>query len=140
LISTRRSPATDEVTDARTRALVKLLAAAPASVRAQTERAFVGDRGLTVRLADGPALYFGAGNRLAAKWTAVVRVLQDRSSAGATYLDVRLPERAAAGGLAPLHPATATPGTAGTVGAQPAQPTTTAPAPVQPATPIPTAP
>ncbi|MEP6952867.1 MAG: cell division protein FtsQ/DivIB [Solirubrobacteraceae bacterium] len=139
-ISTRRPPATDTVTDPRTKALVKLLAAAPAQVRGQAERAFVGERGLTVRLADGPALYFGGTDRLAAKWTAVVRVLQDKTSAGATYLDVRLPERAAAGGLAPLHPQTAPTATGGTVGAQPAQPSTTTPAPVQPATPAPAAP
>lgn len=140
LISTKIPPATDRVTDPRTKALVQLLAAAPASMRAQAQRAFVGERGLTVRLADGPALYFGGSDRLAAKWTAIVRVLQDKSSAGATYLDVRLPERAAAGGLAPLHPETATPGTGGTVGAQPAQPSTTTPAPVQPAAPAPATP
>ena len=140
LISTKSPPATDRVADPRTKALVKLLAAAPASMRAQSQRAFVGERGLTVRLADGPALYFGGSDRLAAKWTAIVRVLQDKSSAGATYLDVRLPERAAAGGLAPLHPETTTPSTGGTVGAQPAQPSTTTPAPVQPATPAPVTP
>ncbi len=140
LISAKSPPATDRVTDPRTKALVKLLAAAPASMRAQAQRAFVGERGLTVRLADGPALYFGGSDRLAAKWTAIVRVLQDKSSAGATYLDVRLPERAAAGGLAPLHPESATPSAGGTVGAQPAQPSTTTPAPVQPATPAPATP
>jgi cell division protein FtsQ len=140
LIATKSPPATDRVTDARTTALVKLLAAAPASMRAQAQRAFVGERGLTVRLADGPALYFGGSDRLTAKWTAIIRVLQDKTSAGATYLDVRLPERAAAGGLAPLHPETDTPSTGGTVGAQPAQPSTTTPAPVQPATPAPATP
>jgi cell division protein FtsQ len=88
-----------------------------------------------VRLADGPALYFGDSARLAAKWAAVVRILQDRSSAGATYLDVRIPERSAAGGIAPIHPQTdaATGGPA--VGAQPAQPTPATPQTTTPATP-----
>ena len=69
-----------------------------------------------------------------------VQQAHQQQSSGATYLDVRLPERAAAGGLAPLHPETATPSTGGTVGAQPAQPSTTTPAPVQPAAPAPAAP
>ena len=36
------------------------------------------------------------------KWLAAARVLADPSSAGATYLDVRIPERVAAGGLGPV--------------------------------------
>jgi cell division protein FtsQ len=140
LIATKSPPATDRVTDARTKALVKLLAAAPAAIRAQAQRAFVGERGLTVRLADGPSLYFGGSDRLTAKWTAVTRVLQDKSSAGATYLDVRLPERAAAGGLAPLQPATGTPGAGAAVGAQSAQPSTTTPSAAGPSTAAPVAP
>ena len=43
---------------------------------------------------------------------AIARVLGGLQLArGATYLDVRVPERPAAGGLAPLHPETATPST-----------------------------
>ena len=34
---------------------------------------------------------------------AAVRVLADPSSAGATYLDLRVPERVAAGGLGPVE-------------------------------------
>ena len=45
---------------------------------------------------DGPVLYFGDSHRLAAKWAAASRVLADASSRGATYLDLRLPERPAA--------------------------------------------
>src|SRR6476469_3910356 len=48
LISTKSPPATERVTDPRTKALLQLLAAAPASMRAQAQRAFVGERGLTV--------------------------------------------------------------------------------------------
>lgn len=127
VIGTKIPPAGERVTDRRTIALVRVLAAAPVQLRSQASRAYLGTRGLTVQLSDGPALYFGSSQRLAAKWAAVARVLQDKSSAGATYLDVRLPERAAAGGLAPLEVETATPTATGAVGAQPAQPSTTTP-------------
>ena len=40
----------------------------------------------------------------ARKWTAAVRVLADPSAAGATYLDLRVPERVAAGSLGPIEP------------------------------------
>ncbi len=140
LIATHRPPATERVTDPRTRAMVRLLAAAPPSLRGRAERAYVGRRGLTVQLSDGPALFFGGSDRLAAKWTAVVRVLQDASAAGATYLDVRLPERAAAGGLAPPPAQTDAPGTPGTIGPQAAQPSATTPPAPQTTTPAPPGP
>ena len=47
----------------------------------------------------GPQLFFGTPNRSEAKWIATARVLAEPSSAGAVYLDVRVPERVAAGGL-----------------------------------------
>jgi cell division protein FtsQ len=65
---------------------------------AQVERE--SDRGLVVGIEDGPDLIFGGTDRLAAKWAAAVRVLADPDAAGAEYVDVRLPERPAAGGLA----------------------------------------
>jgi cell division protein FtsQ len=83
-------------------ALVALLAAAPQPLRARAERAFLGPDGLTVVLRDGPRLRFGRGDRLTAKWAAAARVLADEQARGATYLDLRLPERPAAGGLAPV--------------------------------------
>jgi cell division protein FtsQ len=58
-----------------------------------------GSRGWTAALRQGPMLVFGPAERLRAKWVAASRVLADRSSAGASYLDLRLPERPAAGGL-----------------------------------------
>ena len=53
-------------------------------------------------------------------------MLADRSSAGATYVDLRLPERPAAGGLVDPTPAAAEQPTqtGPQVGAQPAQPQT----------------
>ena len=68
------------------------------------------ERGLVVSVKDGPELVFGGADRLTAKWAAATRVLADPDAAGATYIDVRLPERPAAGGLvvetvAPVAPA-----------------------------------
>jgi cell division protein FtsQ len=63
-------------------------------------------------------LFFGGGERLSAKWTAATVVLDDRTSAGASYLDLRLPERPAAGGLEAPAPAPAQ------TGAPPVQPQT----------------
>jgi cell division protein FtsQ len=103
------------------------LAAAPAPLRAKVTRVYAGPRGLTAPLRDGPVLYFGGAERLRAKWTAGARVLADRSSAGATYLDLRLPERPAAGGLQAPEPED--PQTSPQVGPQPAQPQTAQGAP-----------
>jgi cell division protein FtsQ len=67
-------------------------------------------RGVVVHVKDGPELVFGDAGRIAAKWAAAVRVLADKDAAGAEYVDVRIPERPAAGGLpvetvAPVAPA-----------------------------------
>lgn len=66
--------------------------------------------GLVASVEGGPELIFGTTDRLAAKWAGAVRVLADPDAAGADYLDVRIPERPAAGGLEvetvdPLAPA-----------------------------------
>ena len=101
----------DELRDRRALRAVELLAAAPAPLRSRATKVYLTTRGLTARLHDGPLLYFGGSERLAAKWAAATAVLADRSSAGATYLDLRLPERPAAGGLvapAPVQPDPAT--------------------------------
>ena len=68
------------------------------------------DEGLVVLLRDGPELIFGNATRVRAKWTAAARVLSDKAAAGASYVDLRLPGRPAAGGLpaetvAPVAPA-----------------------------------
>ena len=58
----------------------------------------------------GPELIFGTAERIGAKWAAAARVLADPDAAGAEYVDLRIPERPAAGGLpvetlAPVAPA-----------------------------------
>ncbi len=95
----KHSPAGTRVEERSTRALVALLAAAPPALRAEIAKAFLGPRGLTARLKAGSALYFGDGTRLRAKWAAATAVLADATSKGATSLDLRVPERPAAGGL-----------------------------------------
>jgi cell division protein FtsQ len=75
------------------------VAAAPAAMRAHLGRVFLGRDGLEADLRDGPSVILGDGSRLRAKWIAAGRVLGDPGAKGATYVDVRLPERAVAGGL-----------------------------------------
>jgi cell division protein FtsQ len=85
--------------------MVALLGAAPSALRARIDSVDVDEHGLVAQISDGPQLYFGAGARLRAKWAAATRVLADLSSRGAAYLDVRVPERPAAGGLEATDPA-----------------------------------
>ncbi|HEX2160596.1 MAG TPA: FtsQ-type POTRA domain-containing protein [Thermoleophilaceae bacterium] len=59
-----------------------------------------GARGVVAQLEDGTELVFGTPDRLAAKWAAAIRVLADDEAEGAVYVDVRIPERPVAGGLA----------------------------------------
>jgi cell division protein FtsQ len=84
---------------------------APAALRPRLERIDTRSQdGIVVELRDGPELIFGDATRVRAKWVAAARVLADPDSQGATYIDVRLPGRPAAGGLpattlAPVAPA-----------------------------------
>lgn len=79
----------------------RVAGAAPSVIARRLETvAREGGRGVVVRVADGPEIVFGTAGRLAAKWAAAVRVLADEGAAGAAYVDVRIPERPAAGGFA----------------------------------------
>jgi cell division protein FtsQ len=90
------------VEDARTRAAVAVAAAAPAPLLARTERIGWESRGLTAILSDGPPLHFGDKRDAARKWAAAARVMREESAAGATYLDLRVTGRVAAGGVGPV--------------------------------------
>jgi cell division protein FtsQ len=90
------------ITDGRTRAALAIAAAAPEPLLERSERLSYGPDGLTVDLRDGPPLVFGTPENVAAKWTAAARVLAEPSAAGATYLDLRVTGRVAAGGLGPV--------------------------------------
>jgi len=103
-IRLQAAPADGRVADARTRAEVAVAAAAPLPLLTRADRIWAGPRGLTVDLRDGPPLYFGTPDALRAKWAGAARVLAEPSAAGATYLDLRVPGRVAAGGLGPVPP------------------------------------
>ena len=129
-------PGGRKLVERRALRLVDLLAAAPPELRARVSRVGFGPHGLAARIAHGPVLYFGDPVRLRAKWVAAARVLADYTSKGTTYLDLRVPERPAAGGLvasAP-EPAPVVPETP----AEPVQPT--AATAVQPTATTPVAP
>jgi cell division protein FtsQ len=105
-------PATDgHVTDPRTLRALVIAGAAPAGFPQRVARVSEGpEQGIVVALEDGPEIIFGDADLAVQKWTAAVRVLADGDAAGATYIDVRLPERPVAGGLPvetvePLAPA-----------------------------------
>jgi cell division protein FtsQ len=78
-------------------AAVTVLGAAPAPLARYVTRVFEGPEGLTVAMRSGLLVYFGNDTRPHAKWWSLARVLVSPSSAGALYIDVRLPERPAAG-------------------------------------------
>ncbi len=80
------------------------LGAAPAALASSTERAYVGSKGLTLLMHSGLRVYFGDASRPHAKWASLARVLADAGSAGAIYVDVRVPERPAAGFPAGVTP------------------------------------
>lgn len=82
----------------------RVAGAAPAAIAARVDSlAREGlARGVVAQLEDGTELVFGAPERLAAKWAAAARVLAAEDAEGATYVDVRIPERPVAGGLTSL--------------------------------------
>jgi cell division protein FtsQ len=92
-------PGGARLADKRAELALALVAAAPAAMRVHVQRAFMGHEGLEAELRDGPAIIAGDGRRLRAKWIAAGRVLGDPGAKGARYIDVRVPERAVAGGL-----------------------------------------
>jgi cell division protein FtsQ len=102
--------------------VVRLLAAAPYQLLPKVSQAFGGSaQGLEAQLRDGPKLYFGDDDDLAAKWAAAAAVLADSGSAGADYIDVSVPSRPAAGAgsdtASSPHSASSQDGAAGTLSA-----------------------
>jgi cell division protein FtsQ len=90
------------VTDGRALSALRVAGAAPEPLLERTDELTLDPRGVVVSLSNGPQLVFGTGADARAKWIAAARVLADPSAAGATYLDLRIPGRVAAGGLAPV--------------------------------------
>jgi cell division protein FtsQ len=99
VLEARAIPGGSQLAPGADAAAVAVLAAAPTALRRQITRVRSTRRGLSTRLADGPAIVFGTPGRAEAKWAAASRVLADPEAAGASYIDVRSPERPAAGGV-----------------------------------------
>jgi cell division protein FtsQ len=94
------APAGSRLTEPAAVAAVSALGAAPGALRARVEGVVTTpEHGLTIQLAHGPVLWFGDGERLAAKWAAAATVLADPEAAGASSIDVSAPERPAVAGL-----------------------------------------
>ena len=85
------------LTESAALAAVTVLGAAPTLLARFVTRVYEGPEGLTVAMRSGLLVYFGNDTRPHAKWLSLARVLVSPSSAGALYVDVRLPERPAAG-------------------------------------------
>ena len=91
--------------------LIRVVALAPRPLQQHlTSVRYRPGAGLVAQLRKGPELRFGDASQLAAKWASAARVLAAAGARGATYIDLRLPERPAAGGLPttsviPLAPA-----------------------------------
>jgi cell division protein FtsQ len=97
--------ANGRVRDAATLQALRIAAAAPPELRARAvsvEQAE--EQGFKLDLRDGPDLIFGSAGAARVKWLAAARVLAAESSAGATYLDLRIPSVVAAGGVGPVTP------------------------------------
>jgi cell division protein FtsQ len=104
VIGVRATPGRDRVGDTATLRALRLLATAPPALRARVARVYRGQQGLAATLENGPKLYFGGTTRFVAKWAAAAEVLAHRSSRGASYVDLRVPELPVAGGLQPRVP------------------------------------
>jgi cell division protein FtsQ len=85
------------LTARRALAAVRVVGAAPAVLRPSVAGVNFGVDGIQVSLSNGPTVDFGDASRPRAKWAAIATVLADGRSAGASYLDVRAPERPVAG-------------------------------------------
>jgi cell division protein FtsQ len=78
-------------------AALTVLGAAPEPFVKVAARVYTDSNGLTVAMRNGLLAYFGDATRPHAKWRSLARVLADPGSAGASYVDVRVPEHPAAG-------------------------------------------
>jgi cell division protein FtsQ len=83
---------------------LELLGAAPAALARAAARVYTGSKGISISFRSGLVAYFGDSARAHAKWLALALVTSGERASGASYVDVRVPERPAAGfpsGVAP---------------------------------------
>ncbi len=111
VVTVKSALPTERLTEGKAFQLVRLVGLAPEALRARLTKVILDPNfGIVAQLRKGPELRFGDATRLPAKWMAAARVLAAPAARGATYVDLRLPERPAAGGLPttsvlPLAPA-----------------------------------
>lgn len=89
----------DRVSGEKTAQALTVLGAAPDVLLRRVKSVEWQKRGLVLILEKGVKLRFGDAEKAAAKWKAVAAVLAAAESKGLSYIDVRIPERPAIGGL-----------------------------------------
>jgi cell division protein FtsQ len=100
LIKSNGAAPQDMLTDTVALSSLHVAAAAPLALAGRITTIDHGKEGIVVHMRNGPRILFGNDTRPVAKWAAASAVLADPTSKGATYVDVRIPGRAVAGGLA----------------------------------------
>ena len=128
-------PAHGRLGQGRASRLVEAAAAAPGPLRPRiTSLRELPGKGLVAYIRNGPEVILGSPIDLTQKWAAAAAILADPTSRGASYVDVRLPDRPVAGGLVlkPPPPDTsgaAPPTAAASTGSSGAQTSTSPPPP-----------
>ena len=102
VVPTRGELTRDAPLRSEAKLVIKALSLAPIDLKRRVRFGGVSDEnGLTFQLDTGVTLRFGTSERLNAKWLAAQGVLGDPEAADATYIDLRAPDRPAAGGVVP---------------------------------------
>lgn len=96
----------NHVRGAESRQLLTVLGAAPDVLLRRVKSVRYGARGVVVTLKKGTQLIFGSPAQAGVKWRSAAAVLADPAAKGARYVDLRVADRPAIGGLgaAPVAP------------------------------------
>lgn len=89
----------NHISDAHTTQALAVLGAAPDVLLRRVKGVEWKKRGLVLTLEKGVKLRFGNSTKAAAKWRAAAAVLASPAAKGAEYIDLRVPDRPAIGGL-----------------------------------------
>jgi cell division protein FtsQ len=93
-----------------------VLGAVPGPLQRFVQRAYSGAQGIEVVMRGGLTALFGDSSRPHAKWIALSMVLANERASGASYVDVRVPERPAAGFAPGTAPPASSSGSASAAG------------------------
>ncbi len=89
------------VIDPQLLAELTILGAAPPVMLHRIARIYPSPNGFAVSMRNGLVIFFGDTTLPHAKWLSAARVIASPLAVGATYVDVRVPDHPAAGGLTP---------------------------------------